>query len=220
MAGAGEATRPERAAHARQLIGPVRDQDGVAQPVADGGRRVLHVELERRPAGHGAVDPAVIDAEVLGHRHRVVDHHAAAAGGDVAVDVGLGHAAVGQRPLQSLHVVLDAVQVRHPRVVGQPRADDDWSAVAHRRTRSRAITNRPSASAVSSSPCQIEPRVVILRPLRPSVRASTRSSVRNGVVHELYYYCTICDIESVSPAPCACCQGPVELIEKPLRAAR
>jgi len=41
-------------------------------------------------------------------------------------------------------------------------------------------------------------------------------SVRNGVVHDLYYYCDICAIESVSPAECACCQGPVELVEKPL----
>ena len=47
----------------------------------------------------------------------------------------------------------------------------------------------------------------------------TLRSVRDGVVYELYYYCTICDIESVSPAPCACCQGPVELVEKPLRAS-
>lgn len=42
-------------------------------------------------------------------------------------------------------------------------------------------------------------------------------SVKNGVVHDLYYYCDICDIQSVSPEICACCQGPVELIEKPLK---
>lgn len=41
-------------------------------------------------------------------------------------------------------------------------------------------------------------------------------SVRNGIVHDLYYYCDICAIESVSPAECACCQGPVELTERPL----
>jgi hypothetical protein len=45
-------------------------------------------------------------------------------------------------------------------------------------------------------------------------------SIRNGVVHDLYYYCDICDIESVSPEACACCQGPVELVEKPLVASR
>jgi hypothetical protein len=42
-------------------------------------------------------------------------------------------------------------------------------------------------------------------------------SVKNGVLNDLYYYCDVCDIESVSPAPCACCQGPVELVEKPLK---
>jgi hypothetical protein len=41
-------------------------------------------------------------------------------------------------------------------------------------------------------------------------------SIRNGVVNDLYYYCDICAIESVSPTECACCQGPVRLVEKPL----
>ena len=41
-------------------------------------------------------------------------------------------------------------------------------------------------------------------------------SIKNGVVHDLYYWCEICAIESVAPEICVCCQGPVELIEKPL----
>ena len=41
-------------------------------------------------------------------------------------------------------------------------------------------------------------------------------SVLNGVVQDLYYYCDICHIQSVTPVECACCQGPVELVEKPL----
>jgi len=45
-------------------------------------------------------------------------------------------------------------------------------------------------------------------------------SVRDGVVCDLFYYCSVCDIESVSPDDCACCQGPVELVEKPLNAGR
>lgn len=45
---------------------------------------------------------------------------------------------------------------------------------------------------------------------------SSMKSVRDGVVHDLYYYCTLCDIQTVSPEICACCQGPVELVEKPL----
>ncbi len=41
-------------------------------------------------------------------------------------------------------------------------------------------------------------------------------SVLHGVVQDLYYYCEICHIQSVSPEPCSCCQGPVELVEQPL----
>lgn len=41
-------------------------------------------------------------------------------------------------------------------------------------------------------------------------------SVKNGVVQDLYYYCEVCAIKTVSPEVCACCQGPVELIEKPI----
>ena len=44
----------------------------------------------------------------------------------------------------------------------------------------------------------------------------TIRSIKNGVVHDLYYYCAICDIETVAPGPCECCQGPTELVEKPL----
>jgi hypothetical protein len=42
-------------------------------------------------------------------------------------------------------------------------------------------------------------------------------SVKNGVVCEVYYWCEICAIEAVAPEICVCCQGPVELIEKPVR---
>ena len=42
-------------------------------------------------------------------------------------------------------------------------------------------------------------------------------SVKGGVIYDVYYYCSVCHIESVSPGPCECCQGPVELTEKPLR---
>ena len=41
-------------------------------------------------------------------------------------------------------------------------------------------------------------------------------SVKDGVVHELYYYCDICYIRAVAPGNCDCCQAPVVLIEKPL----
>jgi hypothetical protein len=52
---------------------------------------------------------------------------------------------------------------------------------------------------------------------KKSFDALTIRSIKNGVVHDLYYYCEICAIESVSPDICGCCRMPVELIEKPLK---
>jgi hypothetical protein len=45
-------------------------------------------------------------------------------------------------------------------------------------------------------------------------------SIRGGVVYDLYYYCDICAIRTVAPGPCACCQAPVELVEKLLEPAK
>lgn len=42
------------------------------------------------------------------------------------------------------------------------------------------------------------------------------ASIRNGVVHELYYYCDTCYIRTVAPGNCDCCQAQVVLIEKSL----
>ena len=41
-------------------------------------------------------------------------------------------------------------------------------------------------------------------------------SIRDGVIHELYYYCDTCYIRAVAPGNCDCCQAPVVLIERPL----
>lgn len=45
-------------------------------------------------------------------------------------------------------------------------------------------------------------------------------SVQNGVVNDLIYYCAVCEIFSVAPGICECCQDPTELVEKPLREKR
>jgi hypothetical protein len=45
---------------------------------------------------------------------------------------------------------------------------------------------------------------------------SAMRSVKNGAVYDLYYYCDICAIKTLSPGPCMCCQGPVRLEESPL----
>ena len=42
-------------------------------------------------------------------------------------------------------------------------------------------------------------------------------SLRSGILQEVYYYCAICEIQMVAPGKCECCQGPVELIEKPMK---
>ena len=41
-------------------------------------------------------------------------------------------------------------------------------------------------------------------------------SIRDGVLHDLYYYCDTCYIRTVAPGSCDCCQAPVVLIERPL----
>ena len=41
-------------------------------------------------------------------------------------------------------------------------------------------------------------------------------SIRDGVLHDLYYYCDTCYIRTVAPGNCDCCQAPVVLIERPL----
>lgn len=41
-------------------------------------------------------------------------------------------------------------------------------------------------------------------------------SIKEGKLHDLYYYCFICAIRTAAPGPCMCCQDEVEFIEKPL----
>src|SRR5688572_6647848 len=38
-------------------------------------------------------------------------------------------------------------------------------------------------------------------------------SIREGKVHELYYYCDICAIKGIEPGPCMCCREPMVLVE-------
>ena len=44
-------------------------------------------------------------------------------------------------------------------------------------------------------------------------------SLRDGVVHDLYYYCDTCAIRAAAPGDCVCCQAPIELVEKPIELA-
>jgi len=47
--------------------------------------------------------------------------------------------------------------------------------------------------------------------------AITFRSVRNGVIHELFYHCGVCEIYTFAPGICECCQDPMELVERPQR---
>jgi hypothetical protein len=40
-------------------------------------------------------------------------------------------------------------------------------------------------------------------------------SIKNGQVHELFYYCDVCSISTSAPGLCACCREPTVLTEKP-----
>ena len=46
---------------------------------------------------------------------------------------------------------------------------------------------------------------------------TSMKSIRNGVVYDLYYYCSICSIKTVEPGPCMCCREPVHLVEEPVK---
>ena len=41
-------------------------------------------------------------------------------------------------------------------------------------------------------------------------------SVRNGQLHEVYYWCDVCAIKRFEKKTCECCLGPMELREVPV----
>lgn len=40
-------------------------------------------------------------------------------------------------------------------------------------------------------------------------------AVKEGTLHDVYYYCYVCSITSYAPGPCVCCGKDVELIVTP-----
>lgn len=46
------------------------------------------------------------------------------------------------------------------------------------------------------------------------LEATKIQSVQDGKVYDLYYYCDICSITTVTPRECSCCRGPVRLVEE------
>ena len=49
-----------------------------------------------------------------------------------------------------------------------------------------------------------------------AIEVTEIQTVRNGIICELYYYCDVCSIKSISPEICACCREPVRLVEEPV----
>jgi len=41
-------------------------------------------------------------------------------------------------------------------------------------------------------------------------------SLRNGKLHDVYYWCNVCSIRRYEKNACDCCYGPMELIEEPV----
>lgn len=58
-----------------------------------------------------------------------------------------------------------------------------------------------------------------LFPAAQIIEVRTIRAIKDGELYDLVYWCSICAIETVSPEPCFCCQGPVELLERPARGA-
>ena len=46
-----------------------------------------------------------------------------------------------------------------------------------------------------------------------TLEASQFYTVKNGKLHRVRYYCEVCNIESLEPGDCVCCQAPTELQE-------
>lgn len=73
-----------------------------------------------------------------------------------------------------------------------------------------------SSEALFTDP-EVQARELIIKgrlfPQSQLLEVTLFKSVKNGVIHELYYYCEICEIRSVSPEICLCCQGPTRLVE-------
>jgi hypothetical protein len=68
-------------------------------------------------------------------------------------------------------------------------------------------------------------RALLNRPMRLTGRLLPGSqllqvievhSLRNGKLHEIYYWCKVCSIRRSEKNACECCGGPMELKEEPL----
>ncbi|HEY6402038.1 MAG TPA: hypothetical protein VI479_11555 [Blastocatellia bacterium] len=52
-------------------------------------------------------------------------------------------------------------------------------------------------------------------PATDFIEAIKFQSWREGKLHDIYYFCDVCNISSHKPGPCECCQEPFEFRETP-----
>jgi hypothetical protein len=43
-------------------------------------------------------------------------------------------------------------------------------------------------------------------------------TIKNGKLHDVYYWCENCQLQSNEPGPCKCCGGETTLTEVPVKA--
>lgn len=67
---------------------------------------------------------------------------------------------------------------------------------------------------------RLQERELILKgrqfPKTKIFEATFIQSVHDGKIHDVYYYCDICAIKTLTPEICSCCREPVRLVEEPL----
>ena len=58
---------------------------------------------------------------------------------------------------------------------------------------------------------------VVLGSLVSTEAADRVQSLIKGVPHEVYYWCDVCAIRRGEKMICECCNGPMELVEQPVK---
>ena len=80
------------------------------------------------------------------------------------------------------------------------------------------ISNRNSAALFADT--NLQAKTLILKGRLVDAHSfevtGNLGSIRDGKIHELYYYCDICSIKGSETGPCMCCREPVHLIEEPV----
>jgi hypothetical protein len=73
-----------------------------------------------------------------------------------------------------------------------------------------------AAAAIYDDPRFRERELLItarLFPVISFIEVIKLQSVREGKIHDLYYFCEVCNIVTHKPGPCVCCREPVEFRE-------